>query len=247
MARYRGKKAVEGLTFLIIIVVVIALIVLKFAITIALLLLPIFILVIFSYYYYLKKRNQHTFENAKQSIWCSPIELQEIKEISEIINEATEKIELANNQANSEELSRNADGSISLRSKRGKELTNIISENQFIIYNNKDKFYQLRELPIIRWNNLLLIETRLKALAYSLMTYIISLPILSLIFLKSISISSIQKILLYPSKMFEPKNSNSPEAKAMWILLLLTLLSLLIGFIIAKREFNNTIKKPKQA
>ncbi|NQX97503.1 MAG: hypothetical protein HRT73_06445 [Flavobacteriales bacterium] len=86
MARYRGKKGVEGLLFLIIGGIILAILILKFTITISLLLMPLFILTAFIYYFILEKKNKQKIDEAKISIWYSEQELSELDELSSIIS-----------------------------------------------------------------------------------------------------------------------------------------------------------------
>lgn len=244
MARYRGKKAVEGVGALIVLAIIIAIVVIKIAITLALFLLPLFILAGFLYYFFVEKKYSSKIEESKRGIWLTNEEETEKKKLSETLVKAQEQISLANEQADSEGVSRNMDGSISLRSNRGKELSKIINDNSYIIYENNDKYDYFVNLPNERFNKYSSITVRKNAFLYSLISYIVGLPLFMLVFLNSLSGDSFYKIMIFPSKILRDNNSDTPEGYTIWSLIGLVILALLIGGVISKLSFNKKITKP---
>lgn len=244
MARYRGKKAVEGIGALILLAIIIAIVIIKIAITLALFLFPLFILTGFLYYFFIEKKISSKIEEAKRGIWLTNEEETEKKKLSDTLTKAQEQISLANEQANSEGVSRNMDGSISLRSNRGKELSKIINDNSYIIYENNDNYDNLVNLPKERFNKYSSITVRKKAFLYSLISYIMGLPILMLVFLHSLSGDSFSKIMLFPSKILIDNNTNTPEGYTILSLIGLVIISLFIGGFISKISFSKKVSQP---
>ncbi|MGE0561100.1 MAG: hypothetical protein AB7O47_04745 [Flavobacteriales bacterium] len=244
MARYRGKKAIEGIGVLIILAIIIAIVIIKIAITLALFLFPLFILAGFLYYFFIEKKYSSKIEEAQRGIWLTNEEEAEKKKLYNTLTKAQEQISLANEQADSEGLSRNMDGSISLRSNRGKELSKVINENSYIIYENNDKYHYLVSLPNERFNKYSSISIRKNAFLYSLISYIVGLPLFILIFLNSLSSDSFSKIMLFPKKILIDNNSDTPEGYTILSLIGLALLTLLIGGVITKISFNKKVTRP---
>ena len=207
--------------------------------------MPLFILTAFIYYFILEKKNKQKIDEAKISIWYSEQEKSELDELSSIISNAQEKINLVNEKADSEGVSRNKDGSISLRSNLGKELMKVIDENNYLIYENQDRYLELNELPLNRWKQFLIIYVRKNTFLYTLIGYLTALPIMTFIFLQSLSSVAFKKVLFFPSSMFNKGSQNFPEGKAMWIVLAVTIITFIASMIIANKTFNKQIKRPQ--
>lgn len=90
-------------------------------------------------------------KKVKSKFWLTDIQKNNFKILAKNLSISINNISKAKEIGNSESLTKNQDGSFSARSKRGKEIRNIIDTNQNNIYKQKPEFDRLQELPETYW------------------------------------------------------------------------------------------------
>jgi hypothetical protein len=103
-----------------------------------------------SFFPYLKIRKN--IKGTYSDFWLSPLEKTNFKIISENLLKAINNIQEAEKIGTEEGLSRNKDGTFSLRGNRGKEIQGFIVSNKMIKNANYSKYIELRSLPQERWS-----------------------------------------------------------------------------------------------
>ncbi len=129
------------------------LIILQVAVALVVVITPI-ILLLGSLFFGLKRRGYTKYVQGNLSdFWLDDDEKQEFKEVSKILDDAHNAIADAKTTGRIKNVSVNKDGSFSARSKLGKELREIIEENEMIIGRYDESHTQMVNLPQTRWKN----------------------------------------------------------------------------------------------
>ncbi len=108
------------------------------------------IIALINWFKFRKKKKQFP-NKIPNDFWLDEQEKEQFKVISSNIPIAFQNVVNAKNAGEQEKLSKNMDGSFSNRSKRGKEINQIINKNQSYIDNNLWRIKRLETQPIDDW------------------------------------------------------------------------------------------------
>jgi hypothetical protein len=227
MAR-KSKKQDEAVGMLLLIVLLVIAILFLAVVMTPIVLVVGFLIYFFKYLSYRKKIN-----GTMSDFWLNEKEKEEFKFLYESIESANQIINESNSIADSQGISRNMDGSISARSKKGKELKYTIEENETLIYNLSGQYYALKYLPYKNWEKFSQAFTRRNSFVIGLIVYILTALTMISVSYESF-ILGLDSFINFPATMFSGGLSESGDGKVMLIVILLTVISYFIGTLIFK-------------
>lgn len=169
--------------------------------------------------------------------WLDQEQKNRFKKLSEEINKAKIEIKNSNETANLNNLARNKDESISGRSKLGKELKQIIANNEIILEKIEPEYDVLKELPKRQWNKHFRSYINKNSCIVSLFAYIISSLLLILLFE-----NGWDRFSSFYRSLFD--NAYEVDFGLNVIVLVITLLFYIVSVIIFMKKSKNISPKP---